>query len=142
MNQEFQTQVAQLIDEGNDYSDKGQHCESLRCYCDALALFPDPLEQRAETLWLFTAIGDALFHLGHYQKAIDALSDAIGCGGLGNPFIHFRLGQSHFELNNQPKAADELTRAYMGAGEEIFQGEPARYLEFLKTKIELPDATP
>ena len=94
MNPEVPTQVAQLIDEGNAYSDKGQHSEALRCYCDALALFSDPLEQRAETVWLFTSIGDCLFHIGHYEKAIDALSDAIRCGGLGNPFIHFRLGQS------------------------------------------------
>ncbi len=140
MDQETQTQVAQLIDEGNAYLDKEQHRESLTCYCDALALFPDPLEQRPETLWLFTSIGDCLFHLGNYQKAIDALSDAIRCGGLGNPFIHFRLGQSHFELSNEAKAADELTRAFMGAGKEIFEDEPAKYFEFLKTKIEMPDA--
>ena len=59
---------------------------------------------------------------------------------LGQPVHSFSPGPIDFELNNQAKAADELTRAYMGAGEEIFQDEPAKYFEFLKTKIKMPDA--
>lgn len=32
---------------------------------------------------------------------------------------------------------EELMRAYMGAGPEIFVGQDARYLDFLKTRADL-----
>jgi hypothetical protein len=35
------------------------------------------------------------------------------------------------------RAADELTRAYMGAGDEIFQ-DAEKYFAFLKTRIKPP----
>ena len=50
---------------------------------------------------------------------------------IGNPFIHLRLGQTQFELGNKDRAADELMRAYMGAGAEIFVGEAPKYLQYL-----------
>jgi hypothetical protein len=38
------------------------------------------------------------------------------------------------------RAADELTRAYMGGDEEIFDNEDPKYFQFLKTRIKLsPD---
>ena len=36
-------------------------------------------------------------------------------------------------------AADELARAYMGAGTEIFENDDPKYLEFLKTKLKSLD---
>ena len=41
---------------------------------------------------------------------------------LGNPFIHLQLGQCQFELGNEQIAADELTRAYVAEGNDIFEG--------------------
>ena len=52
---------------------------------------------------------------------------------IGNPFIHLRLGQAQFELGDKEAAADELMRAYMGAGAEIFAEEAPKYLEYLAT---------
>jgi hypothetical protein len=57
-------------------------------------------------------------------------------GAIGNPFLHLRLGQVQFELGDLTRAADELTRAYMGAGEDIFQEQAPKYFEFLKTRIQ------
>jgi len=48
-----------------------------------------------------------------------------------------RLGQVYFELNDVDKAADNLTRAYMGDGLRVFEGQDVKYLDFLKTKIDL-----
>ena len=56
---------------------------------------------------------------------------------IGNPFLHLRLGQCQFELGSLDRAADELARAYMGAGEEIFEAAD-KYFEFLKTRLEPP----
>jgi hypothetical protein len=52
-----------------------------------------------------------------------------------NPLIHLRLGQLYHEGGKLEKAADELARAYMGAGGDIFIREDPKYFEFLKTKI-------
>ena len=55
---------------------------------------------------------------------------------IGNPFLHLRLGQCQFELGNLDRAADELMRAYMAGGPELFEDEDARYLRFLATRAE------
>ncbi len=57
---------------------------------------------------------------------------------IGNPFIHLRLGQCQYELGNEEQAADELARAYMVAGDEIFDTDDPKYLEFIKSKIQPP----
>jgi hypothetical protein len=56
----------------------------------------------------------------------------------GNPFLHLRLGQCRFELGDLDRAADELARAYMGDGEDVFEDEAPKYLAFLKTRLQPP----
>jgi hypothetical protein len=51
--------------------------------------------------------------------------------------VHLNKGICHFELNQLDQAADALTRAYMLEGEKIFADQNLKYLDFLKTKIEL-----
>ena len=63
-------------------------------------------------------------------------------GGLGNPLVHLRLGQAFYEIGDRDRAADELMRAYMGAGAEIFETRECKYLDFLASRaddIERPD---
>lgn len=56
---------------------------------------------------------------------------------IGNPFLHLRLGQCQFEVGNLDRAVDELASAYLGAGEEIYEGAD-KYFEFLKTRLKPP----
>jgi hypothetical protein len=96
------------------------------------------MTQWDEATWLLAAIGDAHFQAGRFEQARQALSDCMHCSGaIGNPFLHLRLGQAQFELGDLTGAADELTRAYMGAGEEIFQEQASKYFDFLKTRIKI-----
>lgn len=105
-------------------------------YRDALNLVPKPVEEWEVTTWILAAIGDLYFVDGKFEKSLAAFDDAVRCvGGLGNPIIHLRLGESCFELGDKDRAADELTRAYMGAGPGIFQKEDPKYLKFLSTRI-------
>jgi hypothetical protein len=57
---------------------------------------------------------------------------------IGNAFLHLRLGQSQFELGSLDRAADELARAYMAAGREIFDSDDEKYLAFLRTRLQPP----
>jgi hypothetical protein len=86
-----------------------------------------------------TAIGEANFFGGDFAAGRDNLSMAMHCpNAIGNPFLHLRLGQCQLELGNLDRATDELTRAYMGGGTEIFEDEHEKYFNFLKTRLDPP----
>jgi hypothetical protein len=96
---------------------------------------PEPKDEWGASTWILGAIGDAAFLGGYKTLAREALEDAMHCpDAIGNPFLHLRLGQVLLDEDEPDRAADELIRAYMGAGPEIFVGEDPRYLAFLKTR--------
>ncbi|WP_211168490.1 tetratricopeptide repeat protein [Azoarcus indigens] len=131
--------ITQLSKEGDDLADNGRFREAVERYLQALELVPDPKTDWEASTWLLAAIGDANFNSKNYEHASAALNDAMHCpGAIGNPFIHLRLGQSQFELGNIDRANDELARAYMGAGKEIFANEDPKYFAHLKTVLRPP----
>jgi tetratricopeptide (TPR) repeat protein len=127
-----------LFERGNKLVDRRKYNAALIRFSEAMALIPDPKMEWEETTWVTAAIGETYFFNRDYSSALAALNDAIKCPeGLGNPLIHLRLGQVKFEMGIMDDAADELMRAYMGAGIEIFEGEDEKYLAYLKTKAKL-----
>lgn len=46
--------------------------------------------------------------------------------------MHLRYGQVLLDAGEPDAAADELMRAYMSEGSEIFAADDPHYLEFLK----------
>lgn len=96
---------------------------------------PKPKSDWQAATWVLAAIGDANFLSGDFIAGRDNLSKAMRCpGAIGNPFLHLRLGQCQLELGEQERAADELLRAYMAAGSEIFKDQNPKYLRFLQGK--------
>jgi tetratricopeptide (TPR) repeat protein len=131
--------ITALSEQADKLASQEKYKEAVARYGEAFALLPDPKTKWAACTWLLAGIGDANFLGGHYEQAKSALSEAMHCpGGIGNPFIHLRLGQAQLELGNRERAADELARAYMGAGKEIFADEKPKYFEFLKTVLKPP----
>lgn len=131
-------QVQTLSAEGDAHADRGEHDAAIASYAAALRLLPEPWQQWEAATWLLAAVGDTHFAAKKFDAARSALSDAMHCpGAIGNPFIHLRLGQACFELGELDRAADELMRAYMGAGDEIFQSDDPKYLSFLKTRAKI-----
>jgi len=131
--------ITQLSKEGDDFAEHGRYREAVEKYLQAFESLPEPKTDWEACTWLLVAIGDANFKGKHYEHAKAALSDAMHCpGAIGNPFIHLRLGQSQFELGNMERANDELVRAYMGAGKEIFMNEDPKYFTHLKTVLRPP----
>ena len=134
---EVYERVAFLSRTGDELADAGRLDDAIREYVKALELLPEPVEAWSAATWLLTAIGDASFQKGDFEKARRALSDAMHCPeALGNPFIHLRLGQAQFELGNKERAKDELARAYMGGGEEVFEDEDSKYLRWVLQFLE------
>ncbi|KMZ43545.1 MULTISPECIES: tetratricopeptide repeat protein [Bacillales] len=131
-------EITVLCKQGDDLVSAGNLEEGKNKYVAALRLLPENHREWAAATWIYVAIGDVHFQLKNYDKAFKCFFNAVQCPeGLGNPYIHLRLGQLYYEQENLEKAADELTRAYMGAGIAIFMEDDPKYLEFLETKIEI-----
>lgn len=133
------SQIAALCEKGDELASRKDYNNALIIYNSAWDLLPDPKVDWEAAMWIQSAIGDALFLSQEYQKALQAFSLAVQCpSGLGNPFIHLRLGECHCELGETGRALDELTRAYMGADKEIFANEDPKYFELLESALKPP----
>ena len=121
---------------------RGDECAAAAAYESAIAeynkawaLVPEPKNDWEASTWILTAIADACFLAGYMTSARKALDYVMSCpGAVGNPFLHLRLGQVLFVGGERERAADELMRAYMGGGAEIFANDDPKYLGFLKTR--------
>lgn len=130
-------EISTLCEQGDELAMSGDYKGALRLYHQSWKLLPEPKEDWEAATWILSAIGDAHFFRRDFASVIAALSNALVCpDGLGNPFIHLRLGEAAFELGDLDRAKDELTRAYMGAGKEIFSEEDPKYLAYLNTILE------
>lgn len=127
--------IEDLASLANDLIEQENFKEAYYVVMKALEIVPEPHSAYAEATWLFATLGDIYFSKNDFEQALFAFTDAIQCpDGLGNPFIHLRLGQCQFERSNFDKAADEFMRAYMAEGKEIFQDEDPKYFQFLKSR--------
>lgn len=129
-------EITSLCKRGDELAKEGKIDEARKSYIDALKLLPSEHTEWEAATWIYVAMGDMYFHLKNYEEAFKCFYNAVQCPkGLGNPYIHLRLGQLYFEEGNLDKSADELTRAYMGGGLGILLEDDPKYLEFLETKI-------
>ncbi|MFN0223773.1 MULTISPECIES: tetratricopeptide repeat protein [Paenibacillus] len=131
-------EITALCKQGDDLMRAGNLEAGKSKYVAALRLLPENHREWEAATWIYVAIGDVHFQMKNYDKAFKCFVNAATCPkGLGNPYIHLRLGQLYYEQDKLEKAADELTRAYMGAGIAIFMEDDPKYLEFLESKIEI-----
>jgi tetratricopeptide (TPR) repeat protein len=136
---EFHARIVRLGEEGDELAKVGKDPEALDKYYEAWELVPDPKQDWECSTWILSSMGELYLKHKKYDKAQHAFQSAVQCpDGLGNPYLHLRLGEIYFEKNAMDDAADELTRAYMGAGEDIFKAEDPKYLAFLRTKLQPP----
>jgi tetratricopeptide (TPR) repeat protein len=127
-----------LCAEGDSLAAAGRFDDAVSQYNAAWALVPDPKNHWNASTWILAAIADACFLGGYETSALEALQYAMTCpGAVGNPFLHLRLGQVLLDKDQPDEAANELARAYMGAGEQIFEDQDERYLAFLKTRMKI-----
>jgi tetratricopeptide (TPR) repeat protein len=139
LSDEMYERIKALCATGDALATQGRYSDALGQYRAAWDFLPEPRTEWEAATWILAAIGDANLFGGDFVAGRDNLSTAMHCpDAIGNPFLHFRLGQCQFELGNLDRAADELARAYMGAGAEIFDGADPKYLAFLKTRLKPP----
>jgi len=126
------------IDQGDEFLNTDDFTQAVELYRQGLSLIPEPKHLHDISLPAFTALGEAYFYSGNYRKALSAFREALKApGGVENPLLHLRLGQTYYESGDLNRAADSLTRAYALDGRDVFEGEDDKYLSFLATQIEL-----
>ena len=131
--------VQALSAAGDEFAEAGRFQDALAKYGNAWELLPEPKTQWEAATWLLAAIGDANFLKGDFESGRQHFALAMHCpNAIGNPFLHLRLGQCSLEVNDEDVAADELTRAYMAEGHQIFENDDPKYFAFLKTKLDPP----
>ena len=124
--------ITLLTDEGNVLVEKGQLDKALKRFEDALKLIPEPKEEWEASIWLYTAIGDVYFLKNNFKMSLNFFLMSLKCsGGIDNPFIQLRIGQSFFELGNNEKAKEYLLKAYILGGDEIFENESLKYYNII-----------
>jgi len=78
------------------------------------------------------------FSKKNYKQALSLINDCLNFDkGINDARLYLRKGQCLFELKDFKNSADSLTRAYMIEGNDIFEKEDIKYLEFLKTKVKI-----
>jgi len=133
---EIHKEITFLCKRGDELVKQGNVEEAKKNYIDSLKLLPSDHREWEAATWIYVAMGDMYFHLKNYEQALKCFYNAVQCPqGLGNPYIHLRLGQVYFEEGSFDESADELTRAYMGGGLGILLEDDPKYLDFLETKI-------
>lgn len=119
-------------------AERGEYEAAIAEYNQAWERIPDPKNDWNAATWVLAAIADSAFLAGYNTSAREALEYAMTCpDAIGNPFLHLRYGEVLFDAGDKDAAADELMRAYMGGGPEIFANEDGRYLAFLGTRAKL-----
>ncbi len=122
-----------LSNEGNEFADENDFEAAVAKFIEALELIPSPKTDWEAGMWLYASLGDMYHALGQYEVAANNLFDALNCpDGGGNPFVHLRLGECLYELEQKEKAKEHLLQAYMLTGEEIFSDENPKYFNTIK----------
>jgi tetratricopeptide (TPR) repeat protein len=130
--------IQHFCSDGDALASAGKYEEAIGEYNRAWEIVPQPKSQWNASTWILAAIGDAAFLANYRTSAKKALEYAMVCpDAVGNPFLHLRLGQVLFDMGEHDRAADELMRAYMGGGADLFAAEDQRYLSFLHTRAAL-----
>ena len=140
ISEQLQYELDMRAEEGNKCFDNNEYDKALEIWKKALDLIPEPKKNFSEAVWFLTSIGDIYFIQEKYEEAFNNFEDAknnLSGDGINNPFILLRLGQSALELGKKELATENLLRAYMLEGKEIFEEDDKKYFEFLKSKIDL-----
>jgi tetratricopeptide (TPR) repeat protein len=136
---ELLRETRELCSMGHWLVDKRQWTRALDVYQQALAGLPEPRVALPLTYGILLAIGDIRFLSGEFAAGLRDLAAAQAHPRAeGDPFLLLRLGQCRYELGDEGRAGEELSRALDLAGPSFFEEEDEKYLAFAKTRLPPP----
>lgn len=136
---EVQSQVRSILNDARDLIGRKEYRKAVEASLKAIAVVPDPQDQHKEMVEILATIGEANFRAKAFDQAKNAFSDAMHFpGAIGDPQLHLRLGECQLEVGNLQRAKDELARAAMGGGKDIFAAEDPKYWKFISAILKAP----
>ena len=133
-------QITELCRSGDELVSEDRFRDAISAYETAWDLLPEPREDWEAATFILAALGDAQIAMGEYALAAETLKRAMHCpDAIGNPYLHLRLGQCQFELNNLDRAGDELSRAFLLEGPLLFRDDDPKYLAYVKSVLREPE---
>ena len=144
--------MLRLRQQGDAAMSAGRLDEAQQCFLDAWQLIlidGTTLGTLGITraFWLLMSALDAQFRRASYAEAFETLRVALPMFEplvIGNPYFHLRAGQIKVELGVDPgdhgagSAVDELARALIGGGVDLFNGEHPKYLALIERILKPP----
>lgn len=133
-------QIVKHCEDGGEAMDNDNYKDAYQHYKKAWHLVPDPKTDWEASTFILAALADIYFFTSDFKALRETLQFAMHCpNAIGNAFLHLRLGQAQFELGNEEGAKDELARALMGQGKEIFEDADPKYFEFITKYMKPPE---
>jgi hypothetical protein len=134
----------------------GEHASAATSYAEAWRLLAGAkggvkAVGHEHAFWILMNCVNSEWLAGDFDGAMSAADVAHrnlrgkSFGPVGNPFFHLRLGQSLWALaeadGEDPAIAglDNLARALICGGIEIYSGEPAHFLKAVTTALDPPE---
>lgn len=141
-------EVQLLRAEGDAHMAKRKFNDAEQCYGQAWAAFAPNAYDDEEGFWLLMSLLDANFERTEYDGAMEVLGIAFrnfGEQAIGNPYFHLRAGQLKFCFDPQSNdtgpgsAFDELARALIGGGIELFDDEKDHWKKMITDILPPPN---
>lgn len=128
--------IRELCEAGYQAFDSGDYKLAIRRFYEAWTHLPKPQTQWQEAGWVLTALGDAYFAKGDFKSGREALTSALHCPEtLGNPFIHLRLGQCLFELNQFDAAREQFLLVKQHQKNDLFAAQHPKYQRLISEPV-------
>lgn len=147
--EDLKEKVNKLFDEAGRFQMGHKNLKAADSFIKAYELLPDPKDQWSYALSLLRNIAEnyylkAFFDCKtkeeskkYYQLALkyfaEYMKDDRNIGFASN---HSKIGQIWYELGDFENAEEELVRAYMGEGKELFDELDPKYYELIKPIVE------
>jgi tetratricopeptide (TPR) repeat protein len=132
----WETEVEELVSKAGALDRSNRRQQAIQTYEQAYQLIPEPRELSELAMVALCNIGELHYLEGEWQLAFEDFCEAVKCKeGLGNPQIHMRLGQLRHRRGEIERATDEFMRAYMAAGDLVFEGEDPRYFQLIEPYV-------
>ncbi|MCB2355765.1 tetratricopeptide repeat protein [Clostridium estertheticum] len=136
LEEEVYNKVQGLCNKAEKYVRMCEFDQAIQEYEQALNLFPQDIKVYEQATIIYAAMGDAWCSAGEYKDAKKYFYDALNCsGGIGNPYILFRLGQCLYECNQKSKAQEYFIKTYMLDGISLFNTSHNKYFNTIKEMV-------
>lgn len=136
LSDDIHDKLEKISKKGDKFQIDGEYILAIEEYTKGLSLLPIPMQKWDAYGWLQVAIADCYFDIENFNLAKQHYFNALSNDTMiDNPYIHFGIGQSFFELNELDDAKEYLMKTYMLDGKDLFNDYDEKYFNLIESII-------